>query len=212
MDLGQKLLELRKSKGLSQEEVAEKLNVTRQTVSKWETDQSTPDFDKIGPLCDLYEISADSLLRNIEKTEEKENKKESLENVEIKKTKKAHGIGIGIFLYALACAWVMVAIPVMQMNPIVASAIFLLICAIATYVIIFSCIVYKTSKTKKEEHASSIVKSINKLLALITLIIYLLLSFITYDWHITWILWLVYAIAAEIVRLIFMLRSDTDEK
>ena len=50
-NLGEKLLELRKAKNLSQEEVAEKLNVTRQTVSKWETNQSTPDFDKIVPLC-----------------------------------------------------------------------------------------------------------------------------------------------------------------
>ena len=47
MSLGQRLIELRKEKKLSREEVAGKLNVTRQTVSKWETDQSTPDFDKI---------------------------------------------------------------------------------------------------------------------------------------------------------------------
>ena len=57
MNIGEKLFELRKSKNLSQEEVAEKLNVTRQTVSKWETNQSTPDFDKILPLCELFERS-----------------------------------------------------------------------------------------------------------------------------------------------------------
>ena len=49
MNIGEKIFELRKSRNLSQEEVAEKLNVTRQTVSKWETNQSTPDFDKIVP-------------------------------------------------------------------------------------------------------------------------------------------------------------------
>lgn len=63
MNIGEKLFELRKNKNLSQEEVAEKLNVTRQTVSKWETNQSTPDFDKIIPLCELFEISTDELLR-----------------------------------------------------------------------------------------------------------------------------------------------------
>ena len=62
MNIGEKLFELRKSKNLSQEEVAEKLNVTRQTVSKWETNQSTPDFDKILPLCELFEISTEELL------------------------------------------------------------------------------------------------------------------------------------------------------
>ena len=47
MDLGENLYNLRKKKNLSQEEVAEKLNVTRQTISKWETGESKPDFDKI---------------------------------------------------------------------------------------------------------------------------------------------------------------------
>ena len=60
-NLGERLLNLRKDKKLSQEEVADKLNVTRQTVSKWETDQSMPDFDKIVPLCELYEITPNEL-------------------------------------------------------------------------------------------------------------------------------------------------------
>ena len=74
MDLGEKLYELRKSKNLTQDDVAEKINVTRQTVSKWETNQSTPDFDKILPLCELYEISADELLKG-EKAQEDEEEK-----------------------------------------------------------------------------------------------------------------------------------------
>ena len=51
MSLGQRLYDLRKTTGLSQEKAAEQLGVTRQTVSKWETDQTTPDFDKIIPIC-----------------------------------------------------------------------------------------------------------------------------------------------------------------
>ena len=62
MNLGEKLFELRKNKNLTQDDVAEKLNVTRQTVSKWETNLSTPDFDKIVPLCELYEITPNELL------------------------------------------------------------------------------------------------------------------------------------------------------
>ena len=69
MDLGEKLYELRRSKNLSQENVAEQLNVTRQTISKWETNQSTPDFDKIVPLCELYGITPNELLTG-EKQEE----------------------------------------------------------------------------------------------------------------------------------------------
>lgn len=62
MTLGNRLYEMRKEKGLSQEKTAEMLGVTRQTISKWETDQSTPDFDKILPLCELYGISTEELL------------------------------------------------------------------------------------------------------------------------------------------------------
>ena len=61
MKIEDKLLKLRKEKGLSQEEVADRLNVSRQTISKWETGQSSPDFDKIIPICELYEISSDEL-------------------------------------------------------------------------------------------------------------------------------------------------------
>lgn len=62
MNLADRILAYRKSKGLSQEELAEVLNVSRQTISKWETGQSQPDLDKLLPLCELFEISADELL------------------------------------------------------------------------------------------------------------------------------------------------------
>ena len=86
--LGEKLLDLRKSKGLSQEEVADKLGVTRQTVSMWETDHSTPYFDKIAPLCKLYDISADELLTGV--IIEKEEKEEVVENTNTERGDK-HG-------------------------------------------------------------------------------------------------------------------------
>jgi len=46
MSLGEKLLNLRKKAALSQENVAEKLRVSRQTISKWETDQTVPELNK----------------------------------------------------------------------------------------------------------------------------------------------------------------------
>lgn len=62
MSLGEKLLNLRKSAGLSQEELAEKLDVSRQTISKWETDQTVPDLIKAKLLSRIYNISYDSLI------------------------------------------------------------------------------------------------------------------------------------------------------
>ena len=76
MKIGCKLQKLRKEKGLSQEELANILGVSRQSVSKWESDLSYPETDKLIKLCDIYDISIDSLLRHdcVEKMEAKNEK------------------------------------------------------------------------------------------------------------------------------------------
>ena len=56
MTLGEKIQKLRKEKGLSQEALAEKVTVTRQTISKWELGQSTPDLDFIAQLSDIFNV------------------------------------------------------------------------------------------------------------------------------------------------------------
>lgn len=55
----------RKRFGLTQEQVAEQLGVSRQAVAKWERGETLPDIDNIIAMADLYEISVDSLVRNI---------------------------------------------------------------------------------------------------------------------------------------------------
>lgn len=62
MEFNNKLYNLRKQKGLSQEELANRLNVSRQTVSKWEVGDSTPDMEKLIAISDLFEISLDELV------------------------------------------------------------------------------------------------------------------------------------------------------
>ncbi len=62
MEFNNRLYELRKQKGLSQEELANKVNVSRQTVSKWEIGDSTPDMEKLIALSDLFDISLDELM------------------------------------------------------------------------------------------------------------------------------------------------------
>ncbi len=62
MSLGNHLFHARKKKGLSQEEVAEKLGISRQTVSKWETDETLPDICQSKRLAVLYGLSLDELV------------------------------------------------------------------------------------------------------------------------------------------------------
>ena len=63
MKLSEKIYALRTARGLSQGDLAEKLEVSRQSVSKWETGQSVPDLDKIIKLADLFGVSVDELVR-----------------------------------------------------------------------------------------------------------------------------------------------------
>lgn len=201
MNIGEKLYELRKEKHLSQEEVAEKLDVTRQTISKWETNGSTPDFDKIKPLCELYGITADELLTGI--------KKETKAVVDTKE-KRAKGIALGVLTYFVAVVWIMISIPVMMMNPVVAAGIFLLICGIATYIIIYTCMTYKKGQEVKEKNP--VIKRINNIIEIICFITYMIISFKTMAWHITWIIFVICGLLEEIVKLIFELKGEKNEE
>lgn len=206
MDIGERLLDLRKSKNLSQEEVAYKLGVSRQTISKWETNQSSPDFDKILPLCDLYGVSTDYLLTGKMKNDKESDDKENITEV------RAKGIGIAVFVYILAVAWITIAIPFLDMDPILASSIFLVICGIATYKIVYTCIRYKIKKEVKENENNKVAKQINEIISLIVVIVYFIVSFTTGAWHITWILFIVCGLCEAIVKLVFMLKEDNNEK
>lgn len=59
----QRILQLRKQYGFSQEQLGEKLGVSRQAISKWESGTATPDVDNIIAMCDLFDVTADYLLR-----------------------------------------------------------------------------------------------------------------------------------------------------
>ena len=75
MTIGSKITLLRNEIGISQEKLAEMLGVSRQSVSKWEMDQATPQIDKILQIADIFHISCDTLLR--ESIEIKDNKNQS---------------------------------------------------------------------------------------------------------------------------------------
>lgn len=63
MTFGEKLFKLRKEKGFSQEALAEKLNTTRQAISKWENNQGYPETEKLLMLSNIFELSVDDLLK-----------------------------------------------------------------------------------------------------------------------------------------------------
>lgn len=70
MNIADRIQNLRKSKGISQEELADKIGVSRQAVSKWESEQSLPDIEKICLLSDYFGVTTDYLLKGIEQIPE----------------------------------------------------------------------------------------------------------------------------------------------
>ena len=104
MRIGEKLKEERERQGLSQKDVADSLHVARQSVSRWETDQSYPDVENLIALGRLYHVSLDELL-GIEREEvisESVQKKTEEEEKSVKRTeldRKEQGM---VFAFALA--------------------------------------------------------------------------------------------------------------
>lgn len=74
MTIADRIQTLRKSKGMSQEELADAAGVSRQAVSKWESEQSTPDLDKVVILSEIFDVTTDYLLKGIEPVETTDHK------------------------------------------------------------------------------------------------------------------------------------------
>ena len=94
MNIADRIQYLRKQKGLSQEELADKIGVSRQAVSKWESKQSTPDLDKIIVMSDLFEVTTDYILKGIEPV-----------STTSKKTIKALYLGFVLVFATIAGIW-----------------------------------------------------------------------------------------------------------
>ena len=66
MTLGERIAAQRSKLGLSQSDLAERLDVSRQSVSKWETDASVPELDKLTKMCEIFDLTMDQLVRGME--------------------------------------------------------------------------------------------------------------------------------------------------
>ena len=174
MTFGERLLEYRNCKGLSQEKLAEKVGVTRQTVSKWETNQTVPDFDKIIPLCETLGISTEELIKGEkeEKNEEleeikQENARVEKEYIQRRNKKKAIVLSISIFLYCIATFALPYMIDVLRYDDAHAVMIWATLCTIATVIIVYFFVAYpdnaKNDIKEDVEEINNVIEEINKL-------------------------------------------------
>lgn len=103
MEFKDKLYDLRKQKGMSQEELALRLNVSRQTVSKWELGDSTPDMEKLVTISNLFEISLDELVMDKVASNDDSNKSNLVKNILTDENKKKfiHGLKIAAVILGI---------------------------------------------------------------------------------------------------------------
>lgn len=97
MKFNEKIIMLRKNKNLSQEDLGNELGVARQTISKWELGETTPEMDKLIKMSEIFEITLDDLIKdtepNIDKNNANNTNTQKLAGLVIKFLK-----GIGIFI------------------------------------------------------------------------------------------------------------------
>lgn len=143
MDFSEKLLTLRKANNLTQEQLAEKLEVSRQSVSKWESGQAAPELEKITAMSAIFNVTTDYLLKSSEiddlsvKTEMLEKQQQSM----LIREQKQRQI-LGCVMYAIAIYLIFFAVYAIGHfyfeigNPSVIFSEFL----VATAVVIFVCV------------------------------------------------------------------------
>lgn len=107
MSLSKKIYELRKSSNLSQEQLAEKVNVSRQSISKWESGETVPEIERVVELSKVFNVSTDYLLLSSE-VEELANKTIQLEkqqeDLRMEIQKQHERILRSLYVYAIAFA------------------------------------------------------------------------------------------------------------
>lgn len=120
MTLAEKIALLRKQKGWSQEELADKMDISRQSVSKWESAQSVPDLDKIIKISNIFAVSTDYLLKEEGESEdfssgreERRDEGEKVRNVSLEEANEfmeltrrlsnIRGIGASLFVLSPVC-------------------------------------------------------------------------------------------------------------
>lgn len=149
MELSEKILTLRKSKDLTQEQLAERLGISRQSISKWESGQAIPELEKIVKLSGIFDVTTDYLLKTSEidelsiKTEILEKQQQQILIREEKRNKVLHCIMYAIGTYLLFYAVCLIGRFYFEIwNPsIILSEIL-----IATAIVIFICTKYMSKK------------------------------------------------------------------
>lgn len=216
MTIGLKIQNLRKQRGLSQEQLAEAVGVSRQAVSKWEAEQSVPDIDKIILICEYFGVTTDYILRNEEmscmeaiqsiNTNKNEDKEESKEN----EKKSALLLTVAVMLYILC------AVPIIIIPNQVGLVLLLDMVAVATGLMIFRSRLNSNDKRNENEEKppkpeNPILKAVKRCVWILAVVVYIVISFSSGAWYITWLVFPITGAIIDVIKACFDLK-DGDNK
>lgn len=213
MTIGVKIQNLRKQKGLSQEQLAEAVGVSRQAVSKWEAEQSVPDIDKIILICDYFGVTTDYILRNEEmsctETVHSTNKNEEEKDIDNKK-KSTLLLTVAVMLYILC------AVPIIIIPNQVGLVLLLVMVAVATGMMIIRSRLNSSDKRDENEEEppkpeNPILKAVKRCVWVIAIVVYIVISFSSGAWYITWLVFPITGAITDVIKACFDLK-DGDNK
>ena len=213
MTIGVKIQNLRKQKGLSQEQLAEAVGVSRQAVSKWEAEQSVPDIDKIILICDYFGVTTDYILRDEEmsctETVQSTNKNEEEKDMDNKK-KSTLLLTVAVMLYILC------AVPIIIIPNQVGLVLLLVMVAVATGMMIFRSRLNSSDKRDENEEEppkpeNPILKAVKRCVWVLAVVVYIVISFSSGAWYITWLVFPITGAIIDVIKACFDLK-DGDNK
>lgn len=198
-NIGEKITKLRKETMMSQENLAEKIGVSRQAISKWERDEALPDIQNLIALSNVFGVSIDDIVNNpdVDNTSEKN---KQLVRMDLKKKSEILTI-IAVMMY-IGSVFSFLMLPFEEKINIF---IFGIIIAVATGIIIFGGFLsdrfkllnsldddYKPIGQQKQSNdkEDKALQNFSTAVSIIVVIIYLILGFVYNAWHPGWIVFL----------------------
>jgi|GEM_PF-242490 len=208
--IGRKVYNLRKQNNMSQEQLAETLNVSRQSVSKWERDEALPDIYNLETIAEAFSVSIDYIIKK-DLTSTSNDSSIELQKLRMKHKDKSYSkanllLIIAFTLYLIDVFVVGGMIPLFQMNALYTTPIFILIAIIATGIIVWQGVIrsklnklYQEQKFNKDKDKNN---PLLKIFSSIALIIILISGFVFGVWYPTVVLMPISGLLALVVNTI----------
>ncbi len=221
MTIGAKIQTLRKQRGMSQEQLAEALGVSRQAVSKWEAEQSVPDIDKIISICDYFGVTTDYILRNAEITQNEPQSEPLVQNTynvnenEVERDNEAKTRQSALLLAVAIVMYILCVVPVIIIQNEIGVVLMFAMIAAATGIIVYRSILNSKNKSEEEKEVKQpenpTLKAVKSSVSALSVVLFFAISILSGAWYITWLVFPIAAAVNNVIEACFDLKDGDDK-